>query len=174
MSEKRFIGSLKLVVVGSWLLLLTSCSTVLYQASGHYVDDKAKSREILMQWEAQKYYIPFVDANYGSVSLQAECMQDVFLDFRDNEEYGFIFIERVQDFGLATGAPDLRVDNFRVCVKSKGNRSMEEISNADDVELLVFCEPKVGDSFLPTNLDGYSLSIAQGESEETLECQPAE
>jgi len=172
MNAKRFIRSLKLAVVTGSLLLFAGCSSVHYQASGVYTDDQAQSRKILMQWEAQEYYIPFVEAevDYGSISLQAECMQDVFLDFRDDEKYGFIFVERAQFFKAAAGAPELRVDNYLVCARFEGNRSIEEISGADNVQLLVLCESKAGDSFLPPKVDGYSLSIRPGETEETLLC----
>jgi hypothetical protein len=102
--------------------------------------------------------------------LQTECIQNVFLDFRDDEKYSFVFVERAQFFRLATGAPDLRIDNFLVCAKFEGDPSIEDISGDDDVQLLVLCESKAGDSFLPPKLSGYSLSIRPGETEETLHC----
>jgi len=176
MNGKRFIRSLKLAVVTGSLLLLAGCSSSLYQASGVYTDDQAHSRKILMQWEAQEYYIPFVEAkvDYGSISLQAECMQDVFLDYRDDEKYGFIFVERANFFKPAMGVPELHVDNFLVCAKFEGNRSIEEISGADNVRLFVLCESTAGNSFLPPKLSGYSLSIRPGETKETLHCGSAD
>ena len=173
MNVRRFIDHLPLVAITSLLLFTSACSTVQYQANGEYVDDQTRSRRILMQWEAQKYYIPFVDADvdYGSVSLQVECLADVFLDHRNDENQGFVFVERSQFFRLAAGAPDVRIDNFLVCASFVDNRSIEELSDAYEARLLVLCESKTEIPFLPPSLTGYALSIEQGKTEETLICQ---
>lgn len=151
----------------------SGCSTVLYQASGTYQDEAAQDREILVQWSAQKYYIPFVnaDVDYGSVSLQAECLADVLLDHRDSEDLGFVFVERPNDFSLAEGAPDHRIGNFRVCAMFDGGPSMEEISKEDATSLLVFCEPRFPGPFLAPSLSGYQLTIDEVEAVRTLECR---
>ena len=149
------------------------CSTVLYQATGQYEDENAQPREILLQWQSQKYYIPFVnaDVDYGSVSLQAECLQDVFLDRRSDEEHGFVFVELPQDFSLAEGAPDIRIGNFRVCAKFDGGPSIEDLGKADETALQILCESRFDATFLASNLTGYPLTITRGESQRTLLCR---
>jgi hypothetical protein len=151
----------------------TGCTTVLYQASGSYEDADSENREILLQWSAQKYYIPFVnpDVDYGSVSLQAECLADVFLDHKVSGEHGFVLVERPNDFSPADGAPDIRIDNFLVCAKFDGGPSIEELSKADTARLQILCEPKFPAPFLAPNLSGYPLTIAEGRTIRTLECR---
>jgi hypothetical protein len=155
------------------LILTTGCSTVLYQASGSYEDAASEDREILLQWSAQKYYIPFVnpDVDYGSVSLQAECLADVFLDHKNDREHGFVFVERPNDFSPSEGAPEIRIDDFLVCAKFGGGPSIEELSTADTAKLQILCEPKFPAPFLAPSLTGYSLTIAQGKTLRTLECR---
>ena len=173
MNTTRFIDLLQRIAIAGALTLVTACSTVLYQANGEYIDEQDRSRRILMQWEAQKYYIPFVNADVdtGSVSLQAECLPDVLLDFRDDEAQGFVFVERPQFFKLAAGSADVRIGNFLVCASFAGKQSIEELSDTEEARLLVLCEPKAGEPFLPPNLAGYPLRIEQAETEETLLCQ---
>ena len=156
----------------SLITALAGCSTVQYQGRGHYTDPGQQSRQILLQWEAQEYYIPFIDAevDYGSVSLQAECVPDIFLDRRDHEEHGMVFVERPQQYRLAPGAPDIRIGNFLVCAKLKGSQSLEQAGQSDSVDLLMFCESKEGLTTLPANLDGYALAITEGQAESTLLC----
>ena len=153
------------------LVLVTGCSTVLYQANGEYFDG-GTSRRILLQWEAQEYHIPFVDANvdYGSVSLQAECVADVLLDRRDDPDLGLIFLELPQYFRLVPGAPELRVGNYLVCAKLDEEQSIEDAIGAESVQLLVLCESRTNDPFLPASLAGYALSVSSHGSEETLGC----
>jgi hypothetical protein len=154
-------------------VLTTGCSTVLYQASGTYEDDESLDREILLQWKAQKYYIPFVnaDVDYGSVSLQAECLPDVLLDHKNSEEHGFVFVERPNDYSLADGAPDHRIGNNRICAKFDGNLSIEQLSKDDETRLQILCEPRFPAPFLAPNLVGYMLTITEGQIMRTLECQ---
>lgn len=154
-------------------ILTTGCSTVLYQASGTYEDADSRDREILLQWSAQKYYIPGVnaDVDYGSVSLQAECIPDVLLDHRDDAELGFVFVERTQDYSLADGAPDHRIGNFRVCAMFDGAPSIEDLSEADEARLQVLCEPRFASPFLAPDLVGYPITIDEGETTRTLECK---
>jgi len=172
MFTNRNIHIVCCIGISSFLLFLSGCSTVLYQASGHYEDEDAQTREILLQWQAQKYHIPFVKAevDYGSVSLQAECLPDVFLDHRSDAEHGFVFVERRQDYSLAEGAPDIMIGNFRVCAMFDGNPSIEDMSKTGDTALQILCEPRFDDAFLASNLIGYPLSIAEGESQRTLVC----
>jgi len=173
MRANRFARILNQAITVSLLLLTTGCATVLYQASGSYTDDSATSREILLQWKAQKYYIPFVEADvdYGSVSLQAECLQDVLLDHRSDAEHGFVFVELPQEFGLADGAPDYRIGNFRICATFDGGPSIEEISKADQTSLQILCESRFDAPFLASNLNGYPLTITEGDSVRTLKCR---
>lgn len=154
------------------IVAVAGCSTVQYQGHGQYSDASQQSREVLLQWEAQIYYIPFIDADvdYGSVSLQAECISDVLLDHRNDEEHGLVFVERPQDYRLAPGAPDFRIGNFLVCAKLKESQSLEQAGQSDSVDLLVFCESKDGLDTLPTNLDGYALEIIEAQAESTLLC----
>lgn len=162
----------RLVALVSLAILTSGCSTVLYQASGTYEDADSQNREILLQWSAQKYYIPGVnaDVDYGSVSLQAECMPDVLLDHKNDDELGFVFVELPQDYSLADGAPDHRIENFRVCAMFDGEPSIEELSKADDARLQILCEPRFPSPFLAPDLVGYRLTINEGETTRTLEC----
>jgi hypothetical protein len=173
MKIQGFIHLLQRATLAGTLLLMAACSTVLYQANGEYVDEQNQSRRILVQWEAQKYYIPFVDADvdYGSASLQVECMPDVFLDRKSNEEEGFVFVERAQEFKLVAGAPEIRIGNFLVCARFESKRSIEELSVADKARLQVLCESRHNIPFLPPSLEGYQLNIDQPDKkEETLTC----
>lgn len=163
----------------SFILLLvlafagTGCTTTLYQARGTYSADTEPSRELMLQWEAQDYFIPFVadDVDYGSVSLQAECVLDVFLDFENHPEHGLIFKERPRDFNLAEGAPKIEVGNFIVCAKLGEGQSLAELDHGDTVALEILCESRLsGTSSLPSRPEGYALTVAEGESEETLGC----
>jgi hypothetical protein len=174
MNIKRFIHLLQRAILVNTLLLISACSTVLYQANGEYIDEHNKNRRILVQWEAQKYYIPFVDADvdYGSTSLQVECLSDVFLDSKSDEEQGFIFVERPQDFRLAGDSPEIRIGNFLVCASFVSKLPINELSVADNARLQVLCESKFDIPFLPPSLVGYELSIDQAEiKEETLLCR---
>ena len=157
-----------------WLISVAGCSTALYQASGEYIDSESRSREILLQWKAQKYYIPFVetDVDYGSISLQAECMEDVLMDHRNEEELGLVFVERPQEFRLAPGAPNYRLGNYRVCAMFEGSPSIELIIKSDQVDLLILCESKHNVPFIAATEGGYPLSISEGEEERTLLCRP--
>jgi hypothetical protein len=174
MNTQRYIHFLHRATLVGTLLLMSACSTVLYQANGEYTDEQNRSRRILVQWEAQKYYIPFVDADvdYGSTSLQVECLPDVFVDSRSDAKQGFVFVERPQDFRLAAGAPEDRIGNFLVCARFMGNVSIDELSAADKARLLVLCESKFNIPFLPPSLAGYELSVDQADGEEeTLTCR---
>lgn len=166
------MNRLRSILLVSLITALAGCSTVPYRGTGHYTDSDQKSRQILLQWEAQKYYIPFMDADvdYGSVSLQAECKPDVLLDHRNHEEHGMVFVERPQQYKLAPGAPDIRIDNFLVCAKLKGSQSLEQAGQSGSVDLLVLCESKDGLATLPPTLDGYPLKISEGQAESTLLC----
>lgn len=152
----------------------TGCTTALYQARGTYAADTEPSRELMLQWEVQDYFIPFVanDVDYGSVSLQAECVLDVFLDSETDPEHGgLIFKERPRDFDLAEGAPRIEVDNFIVCAKLGEEQSLAELDPGDTVALEVLCENRSsGANSLPARPDGYALTVVEGESEETLGC----
>ena len=177
MHGQRLFEQLRSAVLVGALAFVTACSTVLYQADGQYTDDQNQSRKILLQWKAQIYYIPFVDADvdYGSVSLQAECLPDVFLDSRSNEQTGFVFVERPQDFKLAPGSPETRMGNFLVCASLASKRPISELSAADQARLQVLCEPKFNIPFLPPSQSGYELEINRAESGkkeiETLLCR---
>lgn len=153
------------------LIVASGCSTVLYRANGEYIDD-GESRRILLQWQAQKYHIPFSSAtvDYGSVSLQAECIVDTFLDHHNDPDLGLIFLELPQDYNLVDGAPELRTGNYIVCAKLDGNQSIEDLISAETVELLVLCESRSNASSLPASLEGYVLTVSSGGLEETLGC----
>lgn len=158
--------------VACLLVAVAGCSTVQFQGHGQYTDANQQSRAILLQWEAQKYYIPFIEADidYGSVSLQAECIPDALLDRRNDEEHGLVFVERTQDFQTVPGAPDIRIGNYLVCAKLKDGQALEQLGQSDNVDLLVYCESKFGLETLPTNLEGYSLEISEVQEEATLLC----
>lgn len=151
----------------------TGCTTVLYQARGTYTDDAESSRELMLQWEAQDYFIPFLadDVDYGSASLQAECVLDVFLDFENHPEHGLIFKERPRDFELVENAPRIEVGNFIVCAKLGSGQSLAELEPGETVELQVFCERRAGpESTLPASVGGYRLVVIEAETETTLGC----
>lgn len=174
MNTKDIIRHLSRAILVGTLVFMTACSTALYQGNGEYVDEQNKSRRILVQWEAQKYYIPFIDADvdYGSSSLQVECLPDVFLDSKSDEKHGFVFVERRQDFRLATGSPEISIGNFLVCARFDSKKPIDELSIADKARLQVLCESKFSVPFLPPNLTGYELSIDQvDKKEETLTCR---
>jgi hypothetical protein len=175
MNTKHITRHLTRAILVGTLVLMTACSTVLYQANGEYIDDQNKARRIMVQWKAQEYHLPFIDADvdYGSSSLQVECLPDVFLDSRSDEKLGFVFVERPQEFRLAAGSPEKRIGNFLVCASFKSNQPIDELSIADKARLQVLCESKFDTPFLPPNLAGYELSIDQvAEKEETLTCSP--
>ena len=161
-------------VLASWVASSAGCTTALYQASGEYVDADSHSREILLQWKAQKYYIPFVNAevDHGSISLQAECMPDVLLDHKNSKAYGLVFVERLQDYRLAPGAADYRLGNYRVCAMFDERPPIEVIGKSPEVDLLILCESKHNVPFLTANESGYPLTIAEGKEERTLSCRP--
>lgn len=160
------------ILVVGLVAVLAGCSTVLYQGHGQYADPDGKSGAILLEWKAQKYYFPFVDADvdYGSVSLQAECKPDIFLDDKEHAEHGLVFVERPQDYRLVPGAPDIRIGNFLVCAKLKGGQSLEQAGRTERIDLQVLCEAKSGLETLPANLDGYGLAVAEARTERTLLC----
>lgn len=161
------VPALVLVIAG------TGCTTALYQARGTYTGDTQPARELMLQWEAQEYLIPFVtdDVDYGSVSLQAECVLDVFLDFENHPELGLIFKERSGDFRLVEDAPEIPVGNFIVCAKLAEGQSLADLDPGDTVQLQVFCESRFDSgSSLPASLDGHKLDVAKAETETTLGC----
>lgn len=162
--------AIRLVFVCTVLLLAGGCSTVLYQGTGSYSDDEGVPREILLQWSAQKYFLFPNRVDYGSVSLQAECVDDVFLDHRNDPTYGFIFVERPQDYRPAPGAPTLRLGNDLICAHMSDNRQLRRINRRTGARLVVLCESRTGASSLPPNLNGYVLTVDEGESQKTLLC----
>jgi hypothetical protein len=105
------------------------------------------------------------------VSLQAECLADVLLDHKNSEEHGFVFVERPNDYALADDAPDYRIENDRICAMFDGNPSIEQLSKDDQTKLQILCKPRFPATFLPPNLVGYPLAIAEGEAVRKLECR---
>jgi len=165
--------NLKLFITLCFSLLLSACSTQIYQAMGKYEDGSGIDRRVLIQWKAQKYYIPLVspEIDYGSVSFQAECIQDVFLDHDNHTEFGLIFKERAQEFRRIENAPIINVGNYIVCAKLKNNESLSDIKVGDDVKLEVLCEAKSTlTPMLQANLDGYQLKTSEVDTELVLGC----
>jgi len=154
---------------------IAGCTNAIYQGRGSFQDEMGNSRTVLLQWKAQKYYIPFIkkDVDYGSLSLQAECIDNLLLDYENNKEYGLVFKERPQFYKLIEGAPNIRLGNFIVCAKLNDNRRLGELHENDLTRLGVFCEAKPGEpAILPPNIEGYPLQIAEGDKEITLICEP--
>lgn len=153
--------------------LVSGCSTKIYQAKGEYQDSSGVDRSVLIQWKAQKYYLPLVapDVDYGSVSFQAECIRDVFLDHVNHTQYGLIFKERIQEFRRVENAPKINVGNYIVCAKLKENKSLSDIAVGDDVRLQVLCEAKSTTTpMLRADLDGYVLRAREVDKEQVLGC----
>lgn len=153
------------------VLFLSGCTSVIYQGRGHYPANQPQSKEVMLQWKAQKYYIPFFtnQVDYGSVSVQAEKIPDLFLDYENHQEYGLVFKERRQDFRLIDQAPEIRIGNYIVCAKLKDRKTLDDVQDRDVVTMLVFCEPKPGaPEIVPPTLEGYKLDIMESKKEENL------
>ena len=167
----RFRNRFTTLAILALLAILTGCSTVLYQANGEYIEGES-SRRILLQWEAQRYHIPFIDTavDYGSVSLQVECMEDLLLDHKSDPNLGLVFLELPQDYRLVVDAPELRAGNHLICAKLNDNQSIEDLIGAETVKLLILCESRFNSLFIPASLEGYSLNVSSGGLEETLGC----
>ena len=154
---------------------VAGCTNAIYQGRGSFQDEMGNNRTVLLQWKAQKYYIPFIkkDVDYGSVSLQAECIENLMLDYENNKEYGLVFKERAQFYNLVEGAPDIKLGNFIVCAKLTDSRELGKLGENDLTRLGVFCVAKQGEpAILPPNIEGYPLQIAEGDEEITLICNP--
>lgn len=166
---------LKLSAVLLLLAFTSGCTNIIYQGQGFYLDQQEQEKQVVLQWKAQKYYIPFIPnkVEYGSVSLQAECIDDLLLDHVNHEQHGLIFLERPNDFSLAQGSPEIRIDNYIVCAQLQGGISLADMSIGDELEFLVYCEAKDEDSpILPVNLDGYGLQVLEmkSEPESNMQC----
>ena len=68
-------------------------------------------------------------------------------------------------------APDYRIENDRICAMFDGNPSIEQLSKDDQTKLQILCKPRFPATFLPPNLVGYPLAIAEGEAVRKLECR---
>ena len=167
--------NIKAFIIIVFSLLVVACSTKQYHAAGQYTDATGADRKIILQWKSQEYYFPLVEAevDYGSVSLQAECLNNVLLDYENHAQYGLVFKERVQDFQLVENAPIIKIGNYIVCAKLKKGMQLKDMLLGDAVILDVYCESKFSDTpSLQANLNGYHLVIKEGETkkQESLDC----
>ncbi len=164
---------IKILLIAGLLSLTASCSNKIFQGHGQYNDDTGKTRAILLQWKAQTYHIPFIDAevDYGSVSLQTECFKGGLLDHENNSQYGLIFKERPQDFKVVANAPKIKVGNFIVCAKLKKGLSLPQLNPGDSVTIETFCAAKPGiEPIMAANPEGYTLAIKVSEKETSIDC----
>ena len=147
-----------------FVFVVSGCSTSIYHGKGDYVDSAGKNREILLEWMAQDYWLLDNDVDYGSISLQVECMNDVLLDGTVTQEYGLVFKERSQDFTVVLPMQKIKINNFIICAKFGDKGTLEELDEGDTENLEVYCKAKPGvGEMLPVNQVGYTLSISKNE-----------
>jgi len=152
------------------VLLISGCSSVSYQARGVYNTEENKERELLLQWKAQKYYIPFLgnDIDYGSYSFQEECRPNVLQDTVDGDQYGFAFKERGQNFTVISGTP-IQVGNHIICAKTKDDMTLSEIKSGDELLFEVLCKARRMAPITPAGI--YTLKVTESEEAGKLECR---
>ncbi len=152
------------------LILISGCSSVNYQGRGAYMTKENKERELLLQWKAQKYYIPFMsnDIDYGSYSFQEECRPNVLQDRVEGDKYGFAFKEREQNFTVVAGSP-IKVGNHIICAKTKDDVPLGDIKAGDTILFQILCESRRGAPITPANMEGYPLAVT--ESTKELKCR---
>lgn len=155
------------------LLLFAGCASVTFEGRGHYLTEQKRERELLLQWKAQTYYIPFLTdrVDYGSFSFQEACRPNILQDRVTEGGMGLAFKERPQDFRLVEGAPRIEVGHFIVCARTKDGTPVEKIRAGDILLFQVLCEAKPGMAAItPANLDGYVLKVRKREGIEALPC----
>lgn len=162
----------RLGVVIITAILFSGCSSISYKAEGKYMPEENIERTLLLQWKAQKYYIPFMnnEVDYGSVSFQEECRKNTLLDHEINKDYGLIFKERPQDFKVVESAERIRLGNYIVCAKLKNNSSLDTVKEGN-ISFQILCEAKSGvPPITPVNLDGYKLKVREAAEHISLSC----
>ena len=165
---------LKQFTIASLLIILSACSQQIYQGRGQYTDSTDTQREILLQWKAQTYHLPFMsnEVDYGSVSLQVTCLKGGLLDYENHPQLGLVFKERSQKFTLANNENRINVGNFIVCAKLQNNKSLAELNPGDDVMLETYCTAKnQNNPIIEARPKGYLLSINASDSEDTIDCR---
>lgn len=155
------------------LIFIGGCSGVTYQARGEYMTEENKERELLLQWKAQKYYIPFMSnrIDYGSYSFQEECRKNILQDRVEGDQYGFAFKERPQNFTVVAGTP-IKAGNHIICAKTKNDVPIGDIKAGDTILFQILCEARGGmPPITPANGEGYPLKVSESEGIQTLECR---
>ena len=155
------------------LIFICACSRVTYQGRGVYMTEENKERELLLQWKAQKYYIPFMSnrIDYGSYSFQEECRKNILQDPVEGDQYGFAFKERPQNFTVVAGTP-IKAGNHIICAKTKNNVPLEDIGAGDTILFQILCEARGGMlPITPANVEGYPLKVSESEGIQMLECR---
>ena len=154
------------------LVLLVGCSTKAFHGVGEYRDENGKDRRIVLEWKTQEYFLPFnLDADYGSVILHSECLDNTLQDPALHPQYGLVFKERAQDFRVVDGIEKLRIKNFIVCASLTDGKNLNNLNAGDHVNLSVVCEAKPQmPPILPVNIVGYTLEVSVANEPIVLDC----
>ncbi len=155
-------------MVAGLIFLTAACSNQTFKGQGQYVDASGVSRAIVLQYTAQVYHIPFLnaDVDYGSISLRAECLTSSLLDSKIDPELGLVFTESTQNFTWVGKQDKIKIGHHLVCAKLENSQAIFTAKAGDSLVLQTFCKAKNSAvPILPANPKGYTLVISAEDEE---------